>query len=84
MSAIGYWGVPGTCRVTKVHIGVDAYKALCGQIFIEKFEFQWCAHTAEYTLKYVECAECKRRYAAALHRIARIPKRSLRALRILR
>lgn len=81
MNGIGWWGVPGTCRASKVHIRQDDHTALCGQTFGPKFEYQFCSHViSDFSLRYVECDACKGRYASHMRAIARIPKRTRRAL----
>jgi hypothetical protein len=84
MSGVGYWGVPGTCRTTVVHIKRDWHSALCGQTFGPKFEYQFCSAVVDdFSLRHVECDACKRRYASYLRAMARIPKRTKRIIAML-
>jgi hypothetical protein len=61
---VGYWGVPGTERVTIVHVQYHEQVTLCGYTMSDKYEFQWCAKTASaYMQRYIECKKCKEAFA---------------------
>ena len=54
----GYWGIPGTSRISNVHISWDG-KAICGAKFHPDSKFQFCANGVR--LEYVTCNRCKER-----------------------
>jgi hypothetical protein len=71
---IGYWGVPGTERVTIVHIQYNGQCTLCGYTMSDKYEFQWCARMVDRVLvhRYVECQGCKKTMLRLLDKEAEI------------
>ena len=73
---IGYWGVPGTSRVTIVHIQFNGQVTLCGYTMSEKYEFQWCARMVDrmFIHRYVECKGCKERILRMLDEEDKIAK----------
>lgn len=59
---IGYWGIPGSERVTIVHVQTLGQETLCGRTMSDKFEFQWCARMDRlFVHRYIECKTCKKR-----------------------
>ena len=60
---IGYWGVPGTNRVTIIHVQDYDQRTLCGYTMSEEYEFQWCARMIDrmFVHRYVECEKCKKK-----------------------
>lgn len=55
----GWWGVPGTCKATKVHYTLDGNypKPICGVRLGPLMHYQFCAPGFEP--RYVECLRCR-------------------------
>jgi hypothetical protein len=65
----GYYGIPGTCRVTQVHLILGG-RPVCGYRPAKSQEFQWCAHGIQ--LYYLECPRCRERAKKYYLKLARL------------
>ena len=58
---MGFWGIPGTNKFTKVHLARGIFNSnrnpYCGVKLSDKMEFQFVSSTYQ-PIQYIECETC--------------------------